>query len=202
MSGPNQRDAALSSLEEAVGEGRADPEVLPLLTLINSHDEYATTSSCAGRIQLIEVPKVGDKQGSIVHGKWHGPVSAEEVTRAIPHRTDGLFLMAQPLLVHVRCRDLPSAVLLWRSAHEAGLKYTTFRSIQLDQDRAPSEWGTTVEIQGTERMEVPLSGIPPDVLGRCLTEWVRHANDLLNRTRARMSSLMDLLGGTLGQNKE
>jgi tRNA wybutosine-synthesizing protein 3 len=200
MSGPNQRDAALSSLDEAVREGRADNEVLPLLSILNSFNDYATTSSCAGRIQLIGVPVVGDKQGSEIFGKWHNPVEPLEVLEALPDDTMGLFLMAQPLLVHVRCRDLRAAVDLWRSAHGSGLKYTTIRSIQIDEEGGPTEWGITVEVQGTERMEVPLSGIPRDALERCLPGWVRHGNELLLRTRARMESLVRALAE--GRNKE
>jgi tRNA wybutosine-synthesizing protein 3 len=200
MSGPNQRDAALSSLDEAVREGRADPEVLPLLSVLNSYDCYATTSSCAGRVQLIGVPEVGDKQGSQVFGKWHNPVTVEELLQAMPESTDGVFLMAQPLLLHVRCRDLRSAVDLWRTAHGSGLKYTTIRSIQIEGDGCPSEWGVTVEVQGTERMEVPLSGIPRDDLERCLPGWVRHGNALLLRTRDRMEAFVRALEE--GRNKE
>lgn len=189
------REAALASLERAASEGRVDPEVLPLLHTLNSIGDHASTSSCAGRIQLIALDEVGDKQGSIVLGKWHEHVGSEEVLRAIGERgkAQNAFLMAQPFLLHVRCRDLVSAVQLWEMAHSAGLKFTTIRSVRLDDGGSLVPWGITVEVMGTERMEVPLGGIPMEALEVLLPSWLEHASGLLERTRSRMRSFHDQL---------
>ncbi|MDG6225358.1 MAG: hypothetical protein QCI82_07585 [Candidatus Thermoplasmatota archaeon] len=189
------REAALASLERAASEGRVDHQVLPLLHTLNSMVDLASTSSCAGRVQLITLDEVGDKQGSIVLGKWHEPVDSGEVIRAISKygKARNAFLMAQPFLLHVRCRDLVSAVQLWEMAHSAGLKFTTIRSVRLDEEGHPVPWGVTVEVMGTERMEVPLGGVPKDALEFLLPSWLEHASGLLERTRSRMRTFHDLL---------
>ena len=91
-----------------------DDEVIVLLHAINSIDDAVTTSSCSGRFQLIQVPKLGDKLGSNILGKWHRKVSEEEVLEALG-KWDGtgqVHLLVQPLLVHIRCRDIATAAKL------------------------------------------------------------------------------------------
>jgi len=193
---PREKALILTELEDALQQGRVDTEVVPLLEAVNSLPDLVTTSSCAGRVQLISAPTLGDKLGSEVLGKWHGEVTAEQLASAY-ERWDGkgtLLLMAQPLLLHVRCRDLGSAVLLRNSAQASGLKFSTIRSLKLDQGGAPAEWGIVVECLGTERMEVPLTGLQKDAVLQCVGPWALHASMLMRRTKAHIGEMVLELG--------
>ena len=48
---PNEKKLYLQKQDQSK-KGEIDQQVLPLLKLINAHDDYYTTSSCAGRVYL------------------------------------------------------------------------------------------------------------------------------------------------------
>jgi len=62
---------ALQKLDKAKIENKVDIGILPILDIINSLNEYYTTSSCFGRIVLLELPVIGDKKNAKFIGKWH-----------------------------------------------------------------------------------------------------------------------------------
>lgn len=189
------KDQVLRKLNEAVSQNLVDEDVIPLLHSFNYHDPLVTTSSCSGRFQIISMPGPGDKRGSEVLGKWHRKVSVEEVMDAA-RRWDGrgeLHLLVQPLLLHIRCRDLKAAVELRNLGHGNGMKFSTIRSVKLDDEGNVRPWGAMVEIMGTERIEAPIDGIEEDVLEKCVREWVSKGNALLDRTKDRIPKLIDAL---------
>jgi tRNA(Phe) wybutosine-synthesizing methylase Tyw3 len=106
--------------------------------------------------------------------------------------------MLQPLLLHIRCRDLAHAVSVWQLGQRAGLKFSTIRSIKLGSDGRPVPWGVVVELMGTERMDVPLSGLEAVELSRLVPLWTEHANGLFGRTKGKMRALLDLLEAPVG----
>ena len=186
----------LNKLEDARSMDLVDEEVLPLLDAINSLEDAVTTSSCSGRVQLIQVPDLGDKLGSNILGKWHRTVSSEEVLEAL-EKWDGegqVHLLVQPLLVHLRCRDLETAVRLRNFAQESGMKFSTIRSVKLGRNNEPLEFGIVVEFLGTERMEVPLQGKDRDLLPRIIPPLVEHGNELIARTKARIPEMTAAIG--------
>ena len=73
MSFENQKKVFLKKLDKSK-EGHIDKEITQLVKKINSSDNYYTTSSCAGRIVLLE--KKSDKKQEI---RWlfkkHGKVN-------------------------------------------------------------------------------------------------------------------------------
>ena len=185
----------LRKLEKALSEGLVDEEVIVLLHAINSIDDAVTTSSCSGRFQLIQVPDTGDKLGSNILGKWHRKVSAEEVLEALG-KWDGtgqVHLLVQPLLVHIRCRDIATAAKLRTIAQENGLKFSTIRSVKLDRRGGTQEWGIMVEFLGTERMEVPIHGIARKLFQDIIPPLVRHGNGLIDRTKGHIEQLAQSL---------
>ncbi|MEA3558331.1 MAG: hypothetical protein U9R75_03665 [Candidatus Thermoplasmatota archaeon] len=187
----HQKAQVLAKLDEALSQNLVDEDVAPLLVSINNIEELVTTSSCSGRVQVISLPGPGDKRRSKVLGKWHRPVSDREVMDSISS-WDGegeLHFLVQPLLIHIRCRDLVSAVKLRNLGHGMGLKFSTIRSLKLDKRGDPLRWGTVVELLGTERIEVPVDGIIGGVLETCIPEWVKKGNSLLRRTKGHIPVL-------------
>jgi len=65
------KENALKSLNEACDQEKVDEGALPLLSIINKIDGLYTSSSCAGRIVLLEIPHIGDKKGARFLGVWH-----------------------------------------------------------------------------------------------------------------------------------
>ncbi len=181
----------LEGLREAVEKGLADRDVFELLEMINSKEALVTTSSCSGRIQLIQAPDTGNKVDSAVLGKWHRSVSERELNDALDRwGGDGvLLLLAQPMLLHVRARDLPSGVNLRNMGQECGLKLSSIRSVRMDIHGRVERWGVTVELMGTERMEIPLQGIPADLLKEGMGPWIDYANSLMCRTKEHIARL-------------
>jgi tRNA(Phe) wybutosine-synthesizing methylase Tyw3 len=186
----------LRKLQEAVSQDLVDEEVIPLLSSLNEIDGVVTTSSCSGRCQLITVPGTGDKLSSAVLGKWHGPVNVDDLLEAVSkwNGKGELHLLFQPLLLHIRTRDIGTAAKIRNLGQDAGLKFSTIRSIKLDGNGDPAPWGPVVELLGTERMEIPVDAIPKDRLKECLPGWVERGNRLMKRTKEHIPLLMELIG--------
>ncbi|MEE9151283.1 MAG: hypothetical protein V3U20_05545 [Thermoplasmata archaeon] len=147
----------LNDLQKKICEGEVDEEILPIVEKINSNPDYFTTSSCAGRITLIEMPELGNKEAAEFLGKWHREVEVEEVIAEFSKAKDNttVFLLAQSPIIHTRCRTLESAVKLRNLAVESGLKYSTLKSLTLNSKNEPVK--VMVEILSSENIHVPLA---------------------------------------------
>jgi len=58
----NARSRALKALRKAIDEEKLDEKILPVVEKINSISDYFTTSSCSGRMVILEVPSFGRKR--------------------------------------------------------------------------------------------------------------------------------------------
>ncbi|NJE45888.1 hypothetical protein E3E35_00380 [Thermococcus sp. GR7] len=144
-----QKARAMAGLRKALEEGKVDEDIIPLLEKINSLENYFTTSSCSGRISVMEMPEFGDKVNAAWLGKWHREVELGEVLEAIKKHSSGQlwFLVRSPIL-HVGARTMEDAVKLLNLAIGLGFKYSNIKSV--------SHKKLLVEIRSTERMDVPL----------------------------------------------
>jgi tRNA wybutosine-synthesizing protein 3 len=105
------------------------------------------------------LPEIGAKREAKFFGKWHRPVTKEEVLEAIKLKSsvgvpekDEIWLLSQSPILHVACRDLEKAKALLRIAIESGFKYSSIKAIA----NAEGNGKVMVEIVSTERMDVPL----------------------------------------------
>lgn len=137
----------------------ADEEIVGIIEKINSHEDFFTTSSCSGRIALICLPEIGAKREAKFIGKWHRPVTKEEVLEAIKQKSSAgisnkgeIWLLSQSPILHVACRGLEKAKTLLRIAIQSGFKYSGIKAIANSKDNEK----VVVEIVSTERMDVPL----------------------------------------------
>jgi tRNA wybutosine-synthesizing protein 3 len=150
------KETRMDDLSDTISEGKVDSEVLPLVEQINSNPNYFTTSSCAGRIVVIEMNEIGDKEDANFLGKWHKPVNSQEVKEAINKmKKDKLvFFLFQSPIIHVRCKTLENAVSLRNIAVESGFKYSTIKSLTLDSKSEMLK--IVVEILSSESLSVPI----------------------------------------------
>ncbi|MBP1911483.1 tRNA(Phe) 7-((3-amino-3-carboxypropyl)-4-demethylwyosine(37)-N(4))-methyltransferase Taw3 [Thermococcus stetteri] len=173
---------ALQSLFTAMREGKVDEDIIDLLLLINSIRGIYTTSSCSGRIGIIEEPALGAKPLSRWLIKVHRPIEFEEAREALKNAKEGMiFLKSQPPIFHVVAEDLERAKKLHELGLASGFKYTTFKVISTRH---------LVEINATEYLTAPLGRD-----GKVLVdeEYLRFAveigNDMLKRSKGRLPRL-------------
>lgn len=135
----------------ALRKGEVDKGIIPLINTINKIDEdIVTTSSCYGRILLLKTKELGEKSIENIYRKWHHPADINEIWREIDEYSDKetLWLLLQSTIIHIKCRTLEKAIRLRNLGIEAGYKYSKILSI--------SNKGITVEISGTERLNMPI----------------------------------------------
>jgi len=64
------KERAMYALEKAMKNGEVDEKALPIIEKLNGVEEFFTTSSCSGRIVILEVPSLGKKVDARFLGKW------------------------------------------------------------------------------------------------------------------------------------
>jgi len=145
-----QREKAMKQLAEARAEGKADGDIAELVDLINSDKDLYTTSSCAGRVCILETPKEHVKLDSEWLGKWHRKVTLQDLEGALKKHTKNVaFLQSECPILHVVARDLKSAERILFAAQNSGFKRSGIQAINPER--------VLVEICSTESLEVPLA---------------------------------------------
>ena len=188
-----QKAKAMEGLRQALAENKVDKDIIALLDKINALENYFTTSSCSGRISVMEMPHFGDKVNSVWLGKWHREVTVEEVLEAVGRHSAGQlwFLVRSPIL-HVGARTIEDAVKLLNLAIGLGFKYSNIKSV--------SHRKLLVEIRSTERMDVPLGAdgelwVSEDYIERI----VAIANDQVRRFKGKLKRLEEEICGLTPQ---
>ena len=178
---------AMKKLESALSEGLVDEDVISVINSFNSHPDIFTTSSCAGRIQLIILPDIGRKDSVQRRKTWHREVTIDDVEGAISELeipdNSIVILQAQSPIFHLSCRTLELAIKLRGIVHGQGWKYS---SLITGNDE---KWN--VEILSANRIDNLLfrKGVisPPDK-GR-LNFIIEESNKILVRAQARLEAL-------------
>lgn len=150
------KENRMNELLDTISEGKVDQEILPIVSVINSNTNYFTTSSCAGRIVVIEMNKPGDKENAKFLGKWHRPVNSTTVKEAMNgmDKDKLVFFLFQSPILHVRCKSIEDAIKLRNLAVESGFKYSTLKSITLDSSSELQK--IVVEVLSSENLQVPI----------------------------------------------
>ena len=178
---------AMKKLEEALSKGLVDEGVISVLNSLNSHPDIFTTSSCAGRIQLIVLPDIGRKDSVELRKKWHRPVEFQEVKDAITNLEvppDSIvILQGQSPIFHVSCRTMELAQKFRGIVHSQGWKYSSL--ITGNEDK----W--VVEILSASRIDNLLfrDGVidPPD--DERLKFIIEESNKILIKAQSRLEAL-------------
>ena len=142
------KEKALKSLEKACNEKKVDEGILPILSLINNFKEYYTSTSCAGRIVLLEIPNIGDKKNAKFLGKWHRIIEPDEIKVAAKKAKKGLlWLLAQSPIIHIGSNTNEMADNMVKTAISCGFKNSGVKSIGKK---------IIVEVCSTERLDAPI----------------------------------------------
>ncbi len=148
----DDKKRTLINLELAIRENLVDKDIIPILEKINSLENYYTTSSCIGRVGIMEIPK--DKNPKIYSkwlGKWHHYATYEEMFNALKNISNEknyiIFVMNSPIL-HIASKDIDSAKNMLELAIHSGLKASSIKSI--------SKKRIIVEILTTYKVDTPI----------------------------------------------
>jgi tRNA wybutosine-synthesizing protein 3 len=142
------KEKALDSLRIAKIDNKVDKKILSILDLINDSDEFFTSSSCAGRIVLLEIPKIGDKRNAKFVGIWHRKIKSNELLSSLKEAKTGLlWLIAQSPILHISTKTRDAADKLIKIANASGFKNSAFKSVTKN---------FVVEICSTERLDAPI----------------------------------------------
>ena len=142
------KERALNLLAKAKSKNKVDNGIEQILFLINKSDKFYTSSSCAGRIVLIELPKIGDKRGANFLGRWHRPIKHNELELAAKKGKNGmLWLLAQSPILHIAAETNNAADKLLKIAISCGFKNSGLKSII---------GRIIIEICSTERLDAPI----------------------------------------------
>lgn len=133
-------------------KGSVDSDILLLVSLINSRQEYFTTSSCSGRVLLID----GISESSEVQKQncvWlfvsHHKCTADELIKGLGRSCGDAVLKFEPFVLHVQCRRLEDAQIMHSVAINSG-----FRNSGLTVGKT----GKIISaIRSTHGLEVPVS---------------------------------------------
>ena len=150
MSFKIKKQQMLAKLEEALQSNTVDDDIIPFLDLINHRDEYFTTSSCSGRIIIIEVTKLGKKEGSRFIYKSHKSPDINSFLKVILNLKfdNEAWLLVEPPIFHLGAMNLDYAKKIMNLGLAAGLRRSGIRSLAED-------W-IIVALWGTGNINLPL----------------------------------------------
>jgi tRNA wybutosine-synthesizing protein 3 len=181
------KENAMKSLQEACVEEKVDQGILPILNIINRIEGFYTSSSCAGRIVLLEIPQIGDKKAATFLGIWHRTIEPEEVLSAATKATTGLlWLLAQAPILHMGAETVELADQMLKTAISCGFKNSALKSIGKK---------IILEICSTERLDAPIGR---DGCLFCKDEYlsllVEISNQIIKRSQEKIGRFTKKIG--------
>ena len=130
-------------------KGGVDEKLVPLINLINSHNDFYTTSSCSGRIMLFS-----DNDSKIkTDASWlfvsHEIITFEQIEPSLEILPEAItsFKM-EGMILHIACRTLETAKQLIIFSQNNGYKHTGLLSLSKR---------FIVQIMGVERFDAPIA---------------------------------------------
>lgn len=170
MSWKNFKESILKNFESHLKEGRVDKEVLELIKKINSNHMLVTTSSCSGRIVLLEFDLNEGKKTAEFYRKWHRSVSESEIIDAIVNYKSKkpLWFKFEPLILHIAAANVDVAAQFLKKIRAQGIKRGGIQSITKQK--------VMIEIQGNGQLIFPV------LSGTCnWNDIIKIANEMLEK---------------------
>lgn len=163
-------------------KGSIDAEISDIVSRINEKADFCTTSSCAGRITLLE-----RKSSKKIDARWllasHQPVQFKEVKEKMKSEHD-VWLMQESCILHVFCRTLEAAQRFLHICHAIGFKRSgiiTTRHIM-------------IEMMGSEKVEaIVIKQGKALIDDTALSVYIDECNTRMLRNRKRMEEFHEAL---------
>ncbi|KAM6457010.1 tRNA wybutosine-synthesizing protein 3 homolog isoform 3-T3 [Liasis olivaceus] len=140
------------SRADASRKGSVDEPIEGIVRLLNGRETFCTTSSCSGRVVVLEQPPAAHsaaKQSCTWLMVTHQLCTTKDVLTALQKAAADAIFKFEPFVLHVQCQDLQDAQLLHTVAIEAG-----FRNSGITVSRKGK---IMMAVRSTHCLEVPLT---------------------------------------------
>ena len=167
---------AAETLHTAIREKKIDPLMISISKHVEKTKNYFTTSTCSGRITLMDLNEDESKKENVFYRKWHRKVKMEEVWKAIEdYSTNGNVWLRQDAFVYViGTNTWENAEKIIRACQEAGVKRYGVHHFEEEK--------ILMEIFGTQNMSIPLITKGKILIEKKhVKEWVKIANQKWTR---------------------
>lgn len=163
-------------------KGSIDAEIRDIVTRINEKEDFCTTSSCAGRITLLE-----RKSLKKIDANWllasHQPVCFDEIKKQMKSEHD-VWLMQESCILHVFCRTLTAAQRFLNICHAIGFKRSGIFNTK----------HIMIEMMGNEKVEaIVIKQGKVLIDDDSLAVYINECNTRMLKNRKRMETLYEAL---------
>jgi tRNA wybutosine-synthesizing protein 3 len=145
----HQKKFALKRLSKALEKNEVDMQVISLINYINSLEDFYTTSTCSGRISILQ--DVGSKKDNFHLGKWHREVKFSEVKKAIENlpKEGVTWFKQESSILHIVSRTLERGKFLLTLGLSSGFKHSGIQGFK--------DGRFLIEICSSERIDAPIA---------------------------------------------
>jgi len=165
--------------------GYLDPYAEEYILELNG-ENFATSSSCLGRITIIEGKWPWERDKSRVVYKSHEKISVYSIANVVSRPFNDLWLKVTGPIIHIRTERIDCALNLLNLARTSGFKHSGILS--------SSDNIFTVELMSAVQITMPLKMNDTFVFNiESLNEIVDRANDALEEGHKRLRKLTKLV---------
>ncbi len=180
------------SFFDAVKKRKADKQMISLCRYISKTKNFFTSSSCAGRIVLLDTEKSGGKKEAAFHDKWHRKISLKELIKGInkKQKEEELWFKLDPFILHLGTNSLENAKKILEATKKAGIRRAGIM--------VAKEGKFIVELIGSQAMAFPVK-IKNKVLveEEYLKRIVKKANQKLEKNYFQLKEFEKIVKKTL-----
>ena len=169
-------------------KGIVDEDIKEIVNLINSKKDYYTTSSCAGRIVLLEMKPKKKNECNWIFTK-HDKVNYNEIIKSLKKYQkykikNQIWFKQQPIILHVACRNLGTANKLLDAARKifrrAGIIGITNRKVM-------------IEVIGDERLKTIIADKDFVIDEKYIKQLIKYANWNFEENKRKSERFLNLL---------
>jgi len=180
----------LQKLSDALDKNEVDRDIIVHLGLLNRLSFCFTTSSCSGRIALIDAPLIGPKYESKKVHRWHDIVKPEDVWNKITEYTPShiLWLKFDSFIISFSVCSIRWAMFFIKLARYMNLKDSGIRSIN------PKAGYINMDFMSTEKISVPVKTSTSILLDKdSMVHIIKIANFLMRKNKIKLQMLRECL---------
>lgn len=171
--------------EDKSKKGSVDEKIREILHAINASKDYYTTSSCSGRVLVIDFPVSSKKCDAEWLLSSHDPVYFSQVEEAISRGKHRTWFKMEAAIFHIACKDLGSAEKLLKLVRDVGFKRAGLISLSDN---------LVIEIIGTEQMACPVAENGAVLVEeKYLRILIKEANAKLSKNQEKLEKLLGSL---------
>lgn len=140
----------VKKLEEAIRNKKMDPLMIDICQFIAQTKNYFTTSTCSGRITLMDVNEKDEKKENAFFRKWHRKVKLEEVWEGINDNSniENLWFKQDAFVFVIGTNKMEKTKPIIQACQEAGVKKYGIHHFEKGK--------VLMEIFGSKGMSVPV----------------------------------------------